>query len=167
MWEKVLSNQMHPKGCSTFFRLGKAFADISDKFDGTRLNANCGHGVPPDPDKMRACLATIKDWDDKYSITVNATDVQGTKDAFKMILGYVSSFAIYLYDGSSSIWNHGYSPVSDKLHIIINADNEYKELDISWSEDKSTVTLNAPADIETVNWDRKIETGLKRGWTRM
>ncbi|MEZ4883678.1 MAG: hypothetical protein R3E32_02985 [Chitinophagales bacterium] len=165
MWEKVLSDQMYPKGLSTFGRMGGAFADLSDKFGDTYLNKKCGFGEAVDVDNRQYCSSIIEDLADRYSITVNAQNVQGSKDAFKMVLGYVSSFAIYLQDGSSSIWNHGYSPNSDELHIIINADNKYKEVTMSWSEDKSTVTLNAPADIETVNWDGKIHTGLKRGWS--
>ena len=167
MWEKVLSDQMYPKGLSTFSRVGRAFADVSDKFGETHLNAKCGFGEKVDADNMQTCQTTIDGWGSKYSITVNAQNVQGSKDAFKMVLGYVSSFAMYFNDSSSSIWHHGYSPVSDQLHIIINADNKHKEVSVTWSKDKSTVTLNAPADIETVNWDGKIETGVKRGWTKM
>jgi hypothetical protein len=57
--------------------------------------------------------------------------------------------AIYLEDGSASLWHHGYTPRADKLHIIINADARYKAVDVKWNADGSTVTINAPADVET------------------
>lgn len=166
MWEKVLGEEMHPKGYSTIKRVGKAFVDLSDKFGDTYLEKKCGFSVNTvdELDNREGCQQAIDAWGKKYSLTVNAANVAASRDAFKMVLGYVSSVAIYLEDGSSSIWQHGYVPKHPEMHVVINADNKYKAVDVSWSADGKTVTINGPADIETAGWDGKIETGLKKGW---
>ena len=167
MWEMVLGGKMHPKGYSTMKRMGKAFVDLSDKFGETYLEKNVAlvsvHTVD-EKDNRAGCKEVIDSWNGKYFLTVNAPKVEASRAAFKMVFGYVSSVAIYLEDGSASIWHHGYVPSSAKLHIIINADNTYKTVEVSWNKEKNTVTINAPADIETVGWDGKIEKGLISGW---
>lgn len=166
MWTMVLGEAKNPKGYSTFKRMGKAFTDMSDKFGGTVLEKKCGFGVNTvtEKDNRPGCQAAIDGWAGKYSLVLNAAAVPAGMDAFKMVTGYVSSVAIYLEDGSGSLWHHGYVPRADKLHIIINADNKYKAVDVKWSADGSTVTINAPADVETAGWDSKIEKGLQAGW---
>ncbi len=94
IWEKVLSNQMYPKGLSTFGRMGGAFDDLSDKFGDTYLNKKCGFGEAVDVDNRQYCTNTIEDLSGKYSITVNAQNVQGSKDAFKMVLSYAQALRI-------------------------------------------------------------------------
>ena len=105
-------------------------------------------------------------WGGKYTLTVNAAGVAASNDAYKMVLGYVSSVAIYLEDGSASLWHHGYAPKGDKLHITINADKKYKTVTVVWNADGSNVTINAPADVETAGWDSNIEKGLIVGWKK-
>jgi gamma-glutamylcyclotransferase (GGCT)/AIG2-like uncharacterized protein YtfP len=168
MWKLVLGEDKNPKGYSTFKRMGKAFIDLSDKFGETNLEKKCGFAVTTTDEKenREGCKKVTDGWANKFSITVNAQNVAGSSDAFKMVTGYVSSVAIYLEDGSSSIWHHGYTPKSAKQHIIINADNKYKAVTASWSKDGSTVTINAPADIETAGWDTKIANGLMAGWNK-
>ncbi len=166
MWAMVLGEDKNPKGYSTFKRIGKAFVDLSDKFGDTYLEKKCGFAVNTvdEKDNRPGCKEAIAAWGDKFSLTVNAPKVEASRDAFKMVTGYVSSVAIYLEDGSASLWHHGYKPSADKLHIIINADNKYKAVEVSWNKEKDTVTINAPADIETAGWDSKIEKGLISGW---
>lgn len=168
MWAMVLGEAKNPKGYSTFKRMGKAFTDLSDKFGGTVLEKKCGFAVNTvdEKDNRAGCQSAIDAWGGKYSLTLNAATVPAGNDAFKMVTGYVSSVAIYLEDGSASLWHHGYAPRADKLHIIINADNKYKAVDVKWSTDGSTVTINAPADVETAGWDSKIEKGLQAGWKK-
>lgn len=168
MWKLVLGEDKNPKGYSTFKRMGKAFIDLSDKFGETYLEKKCGFGVTTTDEKENRseCKKVIDGWANKFSIAVNAPNIAGSSDAFKMITGYVSSVAIYLENGSSSIWHHGYTPKSAKQHIIINADNKYKAVTVSWSKDGSTCTINAPADIETAGWDTKIANGLMAGWSK-
>lgn len=165
MWEMVLGESRTPKGYSTFKRMGKAFTDISDKFGGTYLEKKCGFNVNGSDEKENrgGCKLVVDGWGDKYSLTVNAQGVQAGSDAFTLVMGYISSVAIYLEDGSASVWAHGYSLKSDRLHIIINADNKYKDMSVKWSADGSTVTISAPGDIQTLDWDGKIEKGLQRG----
>lgn len=168
MWALVLGEAKNPKGYSTFKRMGKAFTDLSDKFGGTTLEKKCGFAVNnvDAKDNRAGCQSAIDSWNGKYSLTLNAANVAAGNDAFKMVTGYVSSVAIYLEDGSASLWHHGYAPKGDKLHIIINADTKYKAVDVKWNADGSMVTINAPADVETAGWDSKIEKGLQTGWKK-
>lgn len=169
MWALVLGEAKNPKGYSTFKRMGKAFVDLSDKMAGTVLEKKCGFAVNDvdQRDNEDGCKSVIDGWNGKYSMTLNASNVKAGNDAFKMVMGYVSSVAIYLENGSASLWQHGYAPKTDKLHIIINADNKYKTVDVKWNTAGSTVTINAPADIETAGWDGKIEKGLQKGWKKV
>lgn len=168
MWALVLGEAKNPKGHSTFKRMGKAFTNLSDKFGGTALEKKCGFAVNSvdEKDNRAGCMSAIDGWNGKYTLTLNAPAVEASNDAFKMVTGYVSSVAIYLEDGSSSIWHHGYAPKSDKLHITINADNKYKAVDVKWNADGTAVTINAPADVETAGWDSKIGAGLQAGWKK-
>ena len=168
MWALVLGESKNPKGYSTFKRMGKAFVDLSDHFAGTTLEKKCGFAVTTvdQKDNEAGCDAVIDGWAGKYTLTVNAAGVPASNDAYKMVLGYVSSVAIYLEDGSASLWHHGYVPKGDKLHITINADKKYKAVAVSWSADGSSVTINAPADVETAGWDSNIEKGLIAGWKK-
>lgn len=168
MWALVLGEAKNPKGYSTFKRLGKAFVDLSDHFGATMLEKKCGFGVTTTDaaDNAKGCTEVIDGWKGKYSFTLNAPNVEAGNDAFKMVTGYVSSVAIYLEDGSASLWQHGYVPKTDKLHIVINADKKFKVVSVKWSPDGSTVTIDGPADVETVGWDSKIEKGLIAGWKK-
>lgn len=169
MWAMILGESRTPKGYSTFKRMGKAFTDFSDKMGGTVLEKKCGFNVNDvdQRDNESGCRSVMDGWKGKYSMTLNAPNVQAGNDAFTLVMGYLSSVAIYLEDGSASLWQHGYAPKSDKLHIIINADNKYKTLEVNWNTDGSTVTINGPADIQTLNWDGKIEKGLQKGWKKV
>ncbi len=166
MWKMVLGEEKNPKGYSTFKRMGKAFVDLSDKFGDTNLEKKCGFSVNTVDEKENrdGCNKVMDGWNNKYSITVNAQTVEASSDAFKMVTGYVSSVAIYLENGSASLWQHGYAPKADVIDIIINADKKYKTVEVIWNANGSTVTINAPADIETAGWDSKIEKGLMSGW---
>lgn len=168
MWALVLGEAKNPKGYSTFKRLGKAFIDLSDHFGGTNLEKKCGFAVNTvdQHDNQSRCRAVIDAWGNQYAFTLNAAGVEASNDAYKMVLGYVSSVAIYLEDGSAALWHHGYVPQSNRLHIIIQADTAHKTVDVNWNADGSTVTINAPADVETAGWDSRIEKGLLAGWKR-
>lgn len=168
MWQLALGESKNPKGYSTLKRMGKAFVDLSDQFGGTNLEKKCGFGVNTvdEKDNRSGCKLAIDGWNGKYKLTVNAANVQGGNDAFKMVFGYISSVAIYLEDGSAALWAHGYTPKSEKQHIVINADAKYKAVSVSWDAAGTTCTINAPADIETAGWDGKIENGLKAGWKK-
>ena len=97
MWTMVLGESMNPKGYSTFKRMGKAFVDLSDKFGETYLEKKCGFAVNTvdEKDNQAGCKTAIDAWGSKFSITVNAPKVEASRDAFKMVLGYVSNVAIY------------------------------------------------------------------------
>ena len=166
MWALATGTSVHPLGYMTIKGMGKAFIDLSDRFGGTVIDKKCGFNVNTvdEKDNRSGCMKAVDSWGDKYSLTVNAKGVEGTKDGYKMVFGYISSVYIYLEDGSGSLWHHGYTPKSEKLHIIINADNKNKAMSVIWSSDGNTVTISGPGDIETAGWDGKIETGLKAGW---
>ncbi len=166
MWSKATGTEVHPLGYMTTKGMAKAFIDLSDKFGETYIDKKCGFTVNTVDEKENrpGCMKAVDAWSGKYSLVVNAKNVEGTRDGYKMVFGYVSSVAIYLEDGSASLWHHGFTPKSDKLHVIINADNKFKTVTTSWSADGTTFTINAPGDIETAGWDGKIETGLKAGW---
>lgn len=169
MWAMVLGESRTPKGYSTFKRMGKAFVDFSDKIAGTVLEKKCGFAVNDvsQNENQPGCKEVIDGWKNKYSLTLNAPNVKATNDAFTLVMGYLSSVAIYLEDGSASLWQHGYAPKADKLSIVINADNKYKTVDVKWNADGSSVVITGPADIQTVNWDSKIEKGLQKGWKKV
>lgn len=166
MWQLVLGESKNPKGYSTFKRMGSAFVDLSDKFGETNLQKKCGFTVNnvDEKDNRSGCQTVIDGWNGKYSLTLNAAGVQASNDGFTLVTGYVSSVAIFLEDGSSSLWQHGYGPKGSKLHIVINADNKYKAVAVSWNADGTVVTINAPGDIQTVGWDSKIEKGIQAGF---
>ncbi len=164
MWAMVLGESRTPKGYSTFKRMGVAFVNLSDKFGGTALDKKCGFNVnsATELDNRKGCQAVIDGWGTKYALTVNAPDVEASREAFDLVTGYLSSVAIYLEE-RSSLWSQGYAPKTDGLHVVINASSKYKEVTVTWSADGRTVTVNGPADVQTPGWDSKIEKGLMRG----
>lgn len=101
MWQLVLGEEKNPKGYSTFKRMGKAFVDLSDKMGSTYLEKKCGFNVNSmdEKDNRPGCKEVIDGWNGKYAITLNAANVPAGNDAFKFVLGYLSSVAIYLEDG--------------------------------------------------------------------
>ena len=167
MWKKIVDEQMYPRGYTSIGYIGQAFAYISDSCKGTYLITRCGQGERFDPDRMKACLKSIEEWNNQYSFTINAENVEGNEDTYKILLSYVNTFQMFLNRGPTFFWNRNNKPPNHKVHIIINVENNLEDASIIWDKDKKTVTYNAPADMEAHDWKEKIQIGLERGWTIM
>ena len=168
MWAMLQDKNKSPKGHTSFHILGDALMDLSDKFNGTSLEAKCGSGVNTKVEESNKpdCKSAIDSWNGKYSVTINAQNVATTNEGYRLLNGYTTTLAELINAGSRSLWRNRYNPKTDKQHYIINMDNKYKDVQTSWSKDGTTFTINAPATNEVNEWDRKIENGLKAGWVK-
>lgn len=168
MWEMLLSENQNPKGDRSFRRLAGALIDLSDEFNGTHLEQQCGSGVNTkvEDGNKPDCQSAIDAWNGKYSVSINAQNVTANAEGYRLLNGYATTLASLIGKGDNSLWQHGYTPKSQKQSFIINMDNKYKDVQTSWSKDGSTFTINAPATVEVNEWDRKISDGLKAGWAK-
>lgn len=168
MWQLLQDENRTPKGHNSFRILGDGLVELSDKMSGTALAAKCGSGVSTKEEESNkpGCQSAIDGWNGKYSVTINAQNVSATNEGYRLLNGYTTTLAYLFNAGSRSLWRNGYAPKADKQHYIINMDNKYKDVQTSWSKDVTTFTINAPADIDVSEWDRKIENGFKAGWIK-
>ena len=168
MWKMLQDDNLAPSGHNSFYILAEGLATLSDKFNETNLIAKCGTGVNLDDEQsnMPGCKAAIDSWKDKYKITNNAKNISATNNAYRLINGYATTLADLFNPSTSSLWFNTHKPKSQKQNYIINMDNKYKGVQTSWSSDGATFTINAPADTEVDEWDKKIENGFKSGWIK-
>jgi hypothetical protein len=164
MWKLMVDETKTPQGYRTCGRMADAFVVLSDLYGGTHLEQKCGFSVGKEGvnENKEGCKSIIDGWNGKYTLTVNAGGLQGSKDGFHLVNGYIMTVASFIHGANS----YGYAPKTAKQNIIINADNKYKDVSVSWSADGSIATINAPGDVEVNEWDTKIIKPFIKAWTK-
>lgn len=97
----------------------------------------------------------LDQWAPKFSYTLKPESVACDDTAFDLTMRYFTHIGGFI---AKTDWK----PASGRAHIVLVPSTTAKDISVSSNKNRDVFTVVAPVHIEPLEWDAKIDRGLRR-----